>query len=216
MGSCLDSRWRPSGALNGAILLADVEGKGLRIDRLSEDGEHDGLDIHEHGISAYPEYVISALASPAGAPLRVPVTKRQWADREPAFPIPLSQESSMKMIIAIIRPDKFEAATRPDFAPPPLLLTADSRQLIAFSHAHRSPPPRDPLLSRLPRRACGEAGRAALPELRAALSHRGRHPGDAGRSGQKGGLVSPEQERRATEGPKALAAQRGDAQEVQP
>ena len=41
--------------------------------RLSEEGEHDGLDIHEHGISAYPEYVISALASPAGAPLRVPV-----------------------------------------------------------------------------------------------------------------------------------------------
>jgi len=40
--------------------------------RLSEEGEHDGLDIHEHGISAYPEYVISALASPAGAPLRVP------------------------------------------------------------------------------------------------------------------------------------------------
>ncbi len=40
--------------------------------RLSEEGEHDGLDLHEHGISAYPEYVISALASPAGAPLRVP------------------------------------------------------------------------------------------------------------------------------------------------
>ena len=40
--------------------------------RLSEDAEHDGMDLHEHGISAYPEYVISALASPAGAPLRVP------------------------------------------------------------------------------------------------------------------------------------------------
>jgi Amt family ammonium transporter len=42
--------------------------------RLSEEGEHDGLDLHEHGISAYPEYVISALASPAGAPLKVPVS----------------------------------------------------------------------------------------------------------------------------------------------
>ena len=48
-----------------------LDAKGLL--RLSEDGEHDGMDIHEHGISAYPEYVISALASPAGAPVRVPI-----------------------------------------------------------------------------------------------------------------------------------------------
>jgi Amt family ammonium transporter len=39
--------------------------------RLSHDAELDGMDLHEHGISAYPEYVISALASPAGAPLVV-------------------------------------------------------------------------------------------------------------------------------------------------
>ena len=26
------------------------------------------MDLHEHGISAYPEYVISALAAPAGMP----------------------------------------------------------------------------------------------------------------------------------------------------
>jgi len=45
--------------------------------RLSEEGEHDGLDLHEHGISAYPEYVISALASPAGAPLKVPVSGKR-------------------------------------------------------------------------------------------------------------------------------------------
>jgi len=45
--------------------------------RLSEEGEHDGLDLHEHGISAYPEYVISALASPAGAPLKVPVSGKK-------------------------------------------------------------------------------------------------------------------------------------------
>jgi len=43
--------------------------------RLPEDAEHDGMDLHEHGISAYPEYVISALASPAGAPLRVPTAQ---------------------------------------------------------------------------------------------------------------------------------------------
>ena len=40
--------------------------------RLSKVGELDGMDIHEHGISAYPEYVISALAAPAGAPITVP------------------------------------------------------------------------------------------------------------------------------------------------
>ena len=36
--------------------------------RVSKEGEMYGLDLHEHGISAYPEYVITALGSPAGAP----------------------------------------------------------------------------------------------------------------------------------------------------
>jgi len=36
--------------------------------RVSEEGELFGLDLHEHGISAYPEYVISSLAAPAGMP----------------------------------------------------------------------------------------------------------------------------------------------------
>ena len=34
--------------------------------RVSEEGEVHGLDLHEHGISAYPEYVISAMGRPAG------------------------------------------------------------------------------------------------------------------------------------------------------
>src|SRR5438876_4743551 len=34
--------------------------------RISAEGELYGLDLHEHGISAYPEYVISALSAPAG------------------------------------------------------------------------------------------------------------------------------------------------------
>ncbi len=55
-------------AVSFAVMYA-LDAKGLL--RLSEDGEHDGMDLHEHGISAYPEYVISALASPAGAPMRV-------------------------------------------------------------------------------------------------------------------------------------------------
>ena len=36
--------------------------------RVSEEGELYGLDLHEHGISAYPEYVISSLAAPSGMP----------------------------------------------------------------------------------------------------------------------------------------------------
>jgi Amt family ammonium transporter len=34
--------------------------------RVSKEGEEQGLDIHEHGISAYPEYVISATYAPQG------------------------------------------------------------------------------------------------------------------------------------------------------
>src|SRR5207249_3488945 len=33
--------------------------------RVSQEGETHGLDLHEHGISAYPEYVISSLGKPA-------------------------------------------------------------------------------------------------------------------------------------------------------
>src|SRR6201996_2584779 len=34
--------------------------------RVSAEGELYGLDLHEHGISAYPEYVITALGAPSG------------------------------------------------------------------------------------------------------------------------------------------------------
>jgi Amt family ammonium transporter len=43
--------------------------------RLSAAGEREGMDLHEHGISAYPEYVITALAAPAGTPRRVGASK---------------------------------------------------------------------------------------------------------------------------------------------
>ena len=33
--------------------------------RISREGELEGLDLHEHGISAYPEYVISSIVTPA-------------------------------------------------------------------------------------------------------------------------------------------------------
>jgi Amt family ammonium transporter len=38
----------------------------LKLLRLSKAGELQGMDLDQHGISAYPEYVISALAAPQG------------------------------------------------------------------------------------------------------------------------------------------------------
>jgi len=37
----------------------------IGILRISREGELEGLDLHEHGISAYPEYVISSIVTPA-------------------------------------------------------------------------------------------------------------------------------------------------------
>ncbi|MEH1783051.1 ammonium transporter [Nostoc sp.] len=37
--------------------------------RVSKEGELEGLDLHEHGIPAYPEYVISTSANPENSPL---------------------------------------------------------------------------------------------------------------------------------------------------
>jgi Amt family ammonium transporter len=46
------------------VLMYAVNAMGLL--RVSKEGELHGLDLHEHGISAYPEYVITALGSPSG------------------------------------------------------------------------------------------------------------------------------------------------------
>jgi Amt family ammonium transporter len=46
------------------IVMYIVNSMGLL--RLSPEGENYGLDLHEHGISAYPEYVISAMGRPGG------------------------------------------------------------------------------------------------------------------------------------------------------
>ncbi len=46
------------------VLMLAVNALGLL--RISKEGEEHGLDLHEHGISAYPEYVITAMGSPKG------------------------------------------------------------------------------------------------------------------------------------------------------
>jgi hypothetical protein len=42
--------------------------KALGVLRVSEEGEYEGIDFHEHGISAYPEYALHPSATPQGAP----------------------------------------------------------------------------------------------------------------------------------------------------
>jgi ammonium transporter, Amt family len=55
------------------VVMLAVNAFGLL--RVTEEGELYGLDLHEHGISAYPEYVITALGSPTGlASHQQPVT----------------------------------------------------------------------------------------------------------------------------------------------
>ncbi len=46
------------------VLMLAVNATGLL--RISEEGETYGLDLHEHGISAYPEYMITPFGSPTG------------------------------------------------------------------------------------------------------------------------------------------------------
>ena len=47
--------------------------------RVSREGELYGLDLHEHGISAYPEYVISALGAPTGVAEQQMMAEKQAA-----------------------------------------------------------------------------------------------------------------------------------------
>jgi Amt family ammonium transporter len=57
-----------------AVMYA-VNATGLL--RVSEEGELYGLDLHEHGISAYPEYVISALGTPGGMVQELPDNRKE-------------------------------------------------------------------------------------------------------------------------------------------
>ena len=44
--------------------------KSVGLLRVSNEGETHGLDLHEHGIPAYPEYLISPGARPTGMALQ--------------------------------------------------------------------------------------------------------------------------------------------------
>ena len=68
--------WRPRRSAARSSTVCDVRRgpdrhvRGQRIGqlRVAEEGELHGLDLYEHGISAYPEYVITAAGSPSGTP----------------------------------------------------------------------------------------------------------------------------------------------------
>jgi len=55
------------------VLMLAVNALGML--RLPADMEAYGMDLHEHGISAYPEYVISALGAPGGMTQELPAAK---------------------------------------------------------------------------------------------------------------------------------------------
>ncbi|MBY0274249.1 hypothetical protein K2Z84_02820 [Candidatus Binatia bacterium] len=64
-------------AIGSLIITATTFGVGLALMyavkatgtlRVSIEGELQGIDLHEHGIPAYPEYALHASAMPHGAP----------------------------------------------------------------------------------------------------------------------------------------------------
>jgi Amt family ammonium transporter len=48
------------------VVMYAVNAIGLL--RITREGEMYGMDLHEHGISAYPEYVVTAAGRPSGLP----------------------------------------------------------------------------------------------------------------------------------------------------
>ena len=68
-------------------LMYAVNAMGLL--RVSKEGENEGLDLHEHGISAYPEYVISARSTPSA--MMIPSESMKYAS-DPATAKGLGQQ----------------------------------------------------------------------------------------------------------------------------
>src|SRR5580704_3350208 len=64
-------------AISMVVMLA-VNATGTL--RVSEEGETYGLDLHEHGISAYPEYVITPFGSPSGLAMQNAAVEKASTD----------------------------------------------------------------------------------------------------------------------------------------
>jgi len=57
----------------GVAMVVMLAVNAIGMLRLPEEAELYGMDLHEHGISAYPEYVISALGAPGGLAQDLPL-----------------------------------------------------------------------------------------------------------------------------------------------
>ena len=55
------------------LLMYGVKATGTL--RVSKDGELEGLDVHEHGMLAYPEYVIHGYGQPHFVPAGAPAAR---------------------------------------------------------------------------------------------------------------------------------------------
>ena len=77
-----------TGATLAAGLILMFALKFIGVLRVSPEGELEGLDIHEHGIPAYPEYVLHASAQPGGG-----ISSHGMSSTYPSSsPYPLSAE----------------------------------------------------------------------------------------------------------------------------
>jgi Amt family ammonium transporter len=73
-----------------AVSLAVMNAiKGVGLLRVTREGEMHGLDLHEHGISAYPEYLISPVARPRGMTIEEPAS----LNPAPAAQLSISESS---------------------------------------------------------------------------------------------------------------------------
>ncbi|HEX7894679.1 MAG TPA: hypothetical protein VF447_10850, partial [Terriglobales bacterium] len=59
----------------GVAMVVMVLVNAVGLLRLPAEMETYGMDLHEHGISAYPEYVISAIGAPAGMEQELPMAQ---------------------------------------------------------------------------------------------------------------------------------------------
>ena len=63
----------------GVAMVVMLAVNAIGMLRLPAEMETYGMDLHEHGISAYPEYVISALGAPGGMTQELPVAAQHKA-----------------------------------------------------------------------------------------------------------------------------------------